>query len=176
MRRMLLAVCAAGGLGLAARAEAQFANHSIGLSVGYLNYSFVGTPTGLGGGVNVGIDYSLFFDSGLDLYARSLLGIYTVAGNVSIPVGGGLGVRYLFLQEWFQPYLGLSLNFAYFTFQSPDWGNVLFGASAYAGAQYYFTPSFSLGLTAEYQLNFATVNNFPLYHGIGAFGRAAMHF
>jgi outer membrane protein len=176
MRQTVLALCVGFGLGAAGVAEAQFANHSIGISAGYLNYGVAGTPTGLSGGFNLGIDYSLFFESGLDVYARSLFGIYSVVGNVTVPVGGGLGVRYLFLQEWFQPYVGVSINFAYFTFQTPDVGNVLFGGSVYAGAQYYFNSSFSLGITVEYQLNFAPVNNFPLFQGIAAFLRAATHF
>ncbi len=173
-----LALSVATGLVVSAGAEAQFANHSIGLSVGYLDYAFAGTGTTLRGGPDLGIDYSLFFESGVDLYARSLFGVYveSASGNVSVPIGGGIGARYLFSQEYFQPYVGLAFNFTYFTFQAPDFGSFLFGFSAYAGAQYYVNEGFSIGATVEYDLNFAPQGTFPLFHGVGVFLRIATHF
>jgi outer membrane protein len=177
MRSWSVALLLAGGLA-SAEAEAQFYNHSIGISVGYLDYAVAGTPTGLRGGPDIGIDFSIFFESGIDMYARTLFGIYTEAcGNVSVPIGGGIGARYLFSQEYFQPYLGLAINFADFTFAAPDFSSgVLFGFSVYGGAQYFISQGFSIGLTLEYQMNFAPENNFPIYHGLGAFLRVATHF
>ena len=178
MRHWLLALALAAGVTGASTARAQFANHSIGLTAGYLDYSFAGTPTGLQGGVDLGLDYSLFFEGGFDLYARSLFGIYVdgATKNVSVPIGGGLGVRYLILQEYFQPYVGVAFNFAYFTFDTPDFGSFLFGFAPYIGAQYYINQSFSIGMNIEYQLNFAPVANFPLYQGLAFMARVATHF
>ncbi len=178
MRRLLLALAGAAALAAGSGAQAQFANHSIGLTAGYMPYCCVGVRPGLDGGVNFGIDYSLYFENGFDLYARTLVGIYVeaVSREISIPLGGGIGLRYLFLEEKFQPYAGLQLNGAWITFKVPDIGGGYFGIAPYAGVQYFISSDWSIGLTAEFQLNFVPGGTFPLFGAFGILARAAVHF
>jgi len=62
---------------------------------------------------------------------------------------GGLGIRYLFLQEQFRPYVGLELS--YFQLIGDAAGGLLnyVGASPGIGADFMIGPQFSIGPRAQ---------------------------
>jgi len=98
----ILALCAMLGGGAA---HAQFANHSLGFSAGYLqlNDNIVGRcfPFGLMG--------TLYLEDGWEatIHVHGLIVTLQLTGLQTWAIEGGPGIRYLFLQEQFRPYVGL---------------------------------------------------------------------
>lgn len=126
-------------------ARAQFANRSIGFSTGYMqlndNVLTRAFPFGLMG--------TYYLEDGLELTARVHGLIITLAldGTQSFAASGGLGVRYLFLQEQFRPYVGVELSYFQAFFQSGGLNYV--GASPAAGFDVMFGPQLSFGPRAQ---------------------------
>ncbi|HVE83351.1 MAG TPA: hypothetical protein VND93_10910 [Myxococcales bacterium] len=135
--RWLAAAC----LLFASGAHAQFANRSIGFSGGYiqLNDSIVerGIPLGLFG--------SYYVEDGLEVVARLHGMIVTLhtTGTQAFAADGGLGVRYLFLQEQFRPYVGLELSYFQAFFENGGINYV--GASPVAGFDVMLGSQLSVG-------------------------------
>ncbi|HEY8210107.1 MAG TPA: hypothetical protein VIG99_21625 [Myxococcaceae bacterium] len=147
-RARVLALCAmlCGGA-----AHAQFANRSIGFSAGYIqlndNILNRGFPFGLMG--------TYYLEDGLELTLRvhGLIVTVAVANNVqAFAASGGFGVRYLFLQEQFRPYVGAEIS--YFQLIGGGGGDLLnyVGASPAAGFDVMLGPQFSLGPRAQVNL------------------------
>jgi len=140
----VLALCAMLGGGAA---HAQFANRSIGFSVGYikLNDNIIqqAFPVGLMG--------TAYLEDGWEATIRAHIMIVTLqlTGVQAFAADGGLGIRYLFLQEQFRPYVGLELS--YFQLIGDAAGGLLnyVGASPGIGADFMIGPQFSIGPRAQ---------------------------
>src|SRR5688500_9880773 len=93
-----------GVLLCAGTAQAQFANRSLGLSVGYL--SLENSDAGVDSGVPIGIDASLYIENGFDLTANFQVMILNQLDSQVVGVAPATGIRYLFSEESFRPYAG----------------------------------------------------------------------
>jgi outer membrane protein len=152
-------------LAWASSARAQFANHSIGFEAGYL---FIDSGVQAGSGPDIGLEATLYLDSGFELYFRVLVGLHenlaVTPPQKAVGIFPALGVRYLFSEEQLRPYVGLSV--AYMHFFGDNLPGALFGVSPNAGLEYFFQANTALGLQAEYHrilaLNEPGANAFAL--------------
>jgi hypothetical protein len=83
-------------------AFAQFANHGIGFSAGYLT---IDRSVGAGSGPVLGLESTLYIENGFDLYFRAMAGIHKDLATDKNAVGlfPALGVRYLLSEEQLRP-------------------------------------------------------------------------
>ncbi|MBI5549721.1 MAG: hypothetical protein HY901_38025 [Deltaproteobacteria bacterium] len=174
--RLVRAVAAAGAFlcaALAAKpAQAQFANHSIGFEAGYV---YVANPAAqnVGSGFDLGVNSTLYIESGFDLYFRILVGIHKQRLPEQNVVGilPAVGFRYLFSEDTVRPYLGLNLAYqAYIT----DEYSSRFALAPQAGIEFFVAENFSIGFQTEYHLVLSL--NAPPEHGVIGLGRVGWYF
>src|SRR4051794_29025787 len=97
--------------------RAQFANHSIGLSFGYMKLSSVsqspeGNAPALDWGLPIGLYGTSYLGDGWDLTYHVLQAMVLtdkVLGRQYLGIAPSFGGRYLFSEEFFRPYLGVDL-------------------------------------------------------------------
>lgn len=146
MVRTSFAALAGLSLFLAPVAHAQFANRSLGLSVGYMSISDPHIPSA----VPLSLESSLYIENGFDLTLRVPLMILrdTSVDRDVVGAGANLGVRYLLSEEWLRPYLGAELAFLH-VFRDPESGAGVsensFGVGPQLGVDYFVSESVSLG-------------------------------
>lgn len=146
-RARALALCA---MLCSGAAHAQFANRSIGFSAGYIqlndNILNRGFPFGLMG--------TYYLEDGLELTARvhGLIVTVLLTNTQSFAASGGFGLRYLFLQEQFRPYVGVEIS--YFQLIGQGGGELLnyVGAAPAAGFDLMLGSQFSLGPRGQVNL------------------------
>jgi len=136
---------------MAGAAHAQFANRSIGFSGGYIRLN----DNIINQGIPLGLMGTYYLEDGLELTLRvhGLIVTVAVANNIqAFAASGGFGVRYLFLQEQFRPYVGAEIS--YFQLLGGGGGDLLnyVGASPAAGFDFMLGPQFSLGPRAQVNL------------------------
>jgi len=141
----VLALCAMVGGGAA---HAQFANRSLGFSVGYIQLS----DNIVNRAFPVGVMGTLYLEDGWEATIHLHGLVVTLAinnGLQSWAVDGGIGLRYLFLQEQVRPYVGLDLS--YFQLLGDAAGGLLnyVGASPVLGADFMIGPQLSVGPRAQ---------------------------
>lgn len=154
-------------------ARAQFANHSIGLEVGGL---YIANPSAqnIGSGGGIGIDSTLYIESGFDLVFRVLLTInrqWQPEANV-IGILPTVGFRYLFSEDTIRPYLGLSLAYLGMLTGAADTSHV--NVVPTAGVEFFVSNNTALSIQAEYHLIIAL--NSPLEHAIVGLARVGWYF
>ena len=135
----------------ASPAQAQFANHSIGFEVGGM---WIANPEaqGVGSGGGLGINATLYIESGFEMYFRLLVGLHAPAGlnkSTAVAISPALGFRYLFSEENVRPYLGLAI--AYDSFLNIPY-DARFTVAPMAGLEFFVADNFSIGVQAEYHL------------------------
>lgn len=162
VRRALAIGAFAACLTAGGAAHAQFANHSIGFEAAGV---FVANPDAqnVGSGGQVGIDATLYIESGVELYFRALVGIHHAMPSACIDSAGhmnvngcevvgvipAVGFRYLFSEESVRPYLGLTLGYLAFFTSTYD---SRFSISPMGGLEFFVSENFSVGIQAEYHL------------------------
>jgi len=174
--RLVRAAVTAGTLALAtlasSAAHAQFANHSLGIEGGF---AYIANPSAqnVGSGGNVGIDSTLYIENGFDLYFRLLIGVHRQQEPSKNVIGilPAVGFRYLFSEDLFRPYVGLSL--AYLAFFTDDYTSRI-AVSPMVGFEYFVSYNMSLGLQAEYDL-IISLNDSPEHAAVVA-GKVAWYF
>jgi len=151
--RTLVAVAAfAGSLVASAPAQAQFANHSIGFELGGM---WVTNPDALnvGSGGILGINSTLYIESGFELYFRLQVGIHHVPkpspGKDVFGMAPGIGFRYLFSEDTIRPYLGLLAAYDSFFM---DTYSPRITVAPFGGLEFFVADNFSIGVQAEYHL------------------------
>ncbi len=148
-RSTLAAAAFVGCLASASSAHAQFANHSIGFQASYL---FIDPLVQAGNGPDIGLEATLYLESGFELYFRVLAGIHqnlTITPHPSaVGIFPALGLRYLFSEEQLRPYVGLTVAFMHFF--GDNLPGAIFGVSPNAGLEYFFEANTAVGLQAEY--------------------------
>jgi len=149
---------AVAGLLASGAARAQFANRSIGFSGGYIQLN---EPV-ISWAVPLGLMGTYYLEDGLELTARvhGLIVTLQTTGQQAFAASGGMGVRYLFLQELFRPYVGLELSYFQAFLQNPL--NYA-GASPAAGFEVMLGPQLSVGPRG--QMNFYWMLNRSLVVG-----------
>ena len=170
MRTLLCALGLFVALFSAAPAHAQFANRSLGLSLGYMVFK---STAGLEGGVFLGLDASLYIESGFDMVSLTKITFPKdpVSGKRVVGVAPSIGFRYLFLEETFRPYAGSDLSFL-FVFREESTGQYV-GVGPNAGFDFFVADTVSLGLRAQYNfyiaLNEETQNSLTVSAGAAAY-------
>lgn len=137
-----------GSLLLAGEAQAQFANRSLGVAAGYMNFNL----KDLNWGVPVGLEGSVYVENGFDVVFHGYALVLTdnIYGRQFIGFYGSGGVRYLFSQESLRPYVGMELGY-FQAFGRPDNDNInRVGLSPTLGLDYFVSDNTSLGIRGEF--------------------------
>jgi outer membrane protein len=156
MRSLFCALGLAVALLGAVPAHAQFANRSLGLSLGYMDFNRTG---GLEGGAFLGLEASYYIESGFDLVSLTKLTFPKdpATGKRVVGMAPSVGIRYLFSEESFRPYAGADLSYL-FVFR-PDTTSQYVGLGPNLGIDYFVTDSVSLGLRGQYNFYIALNEN-----------------
>ena len=153
MRTLLCTLGFALALLGAAPAHAQFANRSLGLSLGYMNFQRTG---GLDDTFFVGIDASLYIESGFEVVSLSKIAFHedTTDPNKMRVVGlaPSVGIRYLFAEESIRPYLGSDISYL-IVFKETVSNFVGIGPNV--GIDFFVSDSVSVGLRGQYNFYIA---------------------
>ncbi|MGQ0506407.1 MAG: hypothetical protein ACT4TC_13935 [Myxococcaceae bacterium] len=151
-------------------ARAQFANYSISLHSGYL---VLGDPS-VSGAVPIGLGFSKYLDSGFEFTAHASFMILPLrtTGTLTWGLEVGPGIRYLFMEEEFRPYLGLDMSGRYI--DGITTSNLFFGVGPSGGFEYFVSDQISIGLRG--QLSFYLRLNDPVQLGGGALATFAAYF
>ena len=149
MRSFLSTLGLLAALLLATPSHAQFANHSLGLELGYLNFN---NTEALGNTFFLGLDASLYIENGFEVVSltKLMFPYDPIADTRVLGLAPSLGVRYLFLEESFRPYVGVDLSYLHLFRDAGDSNYVGLGPNL--GIEYFASDSISIGLRG--QLNF----------------------
>ena len=146
MRSFFPALALAVALFVAAPAQAQFANHGLGLSAGYMNFNDTASLHSTG---FLGLDASLYLENGFELVSLTKLvfPVDPLTGQRVVGLAPSLGFRYLFLEESIRPYLGADLSFLH-VFKEQGEQN-FFGVGPNAGVELFVSDTVSVGARAQ---------------------------
>lgn len=151
-------------------AEAQFANRSLGLSAGYIDFQ---RSAGLEAGAFLGLEGSLYIENGFDLVSLSKISFPRdpVSGRRVVGLAPSIGIRYLILEETVRPYVGSDIS--YLLVFRPESLYQYVGIGPNAGLDVFVTDSVSLGARAQYNiyvmLNEPTQRSLTLSLGAAAY-------
>lgn len=147
MRSFLLALASLVALFSAAPAHAQFANRSLGLSLGYMNFNNTASLTST---VFVGFDATLYIESGFEVVSLTKIAFPEdpISGQRVVGLAPSLGVRYLFFEESIRPYVGADLSYLHVF--KPQGDSNFFGIGPNAGIEFFVSDSISLGARAQF--------------------------
>ncbi|MBF5044882.1 hypothetical protein FGE12_20955 [Aggregicoccus sp. 17bor-14] len=145
----------------AAPAHAQYANHSLGLSAGYMRFAEPSAGEAqLEPGLFLGLEGSYYLDAGFELVSLTKLTLPRehVTGKRVVGVAPSLGLRYLFSEETVRPYVGADLSYlmVFAPAQTLQYG----GVGPNVGLDLFVGESTSVGARAQY--NFYLRLNEPL--------------
>ncbi len=129
----------------ATEARAQFANRSLGVSVGYFRITD-SNDKGFEWAVPLSLEASLYIESGFDVVLRIPLMLVTerITGLQSFATGGQLGVRYLFSEESLRPYIGIDLAYLH-VFREQGLTMDYVGLGPHLGVDYFVNETISIG-------------------------------
>jgi len=147
MRSFLPALALTAALLAVTPAHAQFANHSLGLSAGYMNFN---NTASLSSTVFIGFDASLYIEGGFEVVSLTKLSFPKdpITGRRVVGLAPSLGVRYLLLEETIRPYIGADLSYLHVFKESGESNFVGIGPNA--GLEIFVTDSVSLGARAQF--------------------------
>jgi outer membrane protein len=156
-------------------AQAQFANKSLGLSVGFLSLNGVAGEE-LDFGIPIGLTGSIYIENGFDVVAH--IGIMVVHDkvlnqNVLALDGPALGIRYLFLEESIRPFAGVDVSFLNIFGQVQQPNTAFAGLGPNAGVEFFVSDSISIGLMARFNL-YVSLNE--VWESFGADIHASTYF
>ena len=169
MRKLLCVLGFALALLGAAPAHAQFANRSLGLSLGYLNFD---RTAGLDSGAFVGLDASVYIENGFEVVSLTKIAfpLDPATDKRVIGLAPSVGMRYLFLEESIRPHVGADLSHL-IVFKEPTTPQYV-GVDPNAGIDFFVSESISVGARAQYNfyiaLNEETQNSLIFSGGVAA--------
>lgn len=145
MRTFLCTAAACVALFGATTAQAQFANRSLGVSVGYFRISD-SNDKGFDWAVPLSLEASLYIESGFDVVLRVPLMLVTerITGKQTFATGGQLGIRYLFSEESLRPYFGIDIAYLH-VFREQGLTMDYVGLGPHLGVDYFVSESVSIG-------------------------------
>ncbi|NOJ81565.1 outer membrane beta-barrel protein [Myxococcus xanthus] len=155
----------------ASPAQAQFANRSLGLSLGYMDFN---RTNGLDDAFFVGVDASLYIENGFEVVSLSKIAFPrdTTDRNEKRVVGlaPSIGIRYLLMEESIRPYVGSDLSYL-IVFKTSVSNFVGIGPNV--GIDFFVSDSVSVGARAQYNfyiaLNEKTQRTLTLSAGAAAY-------
>ena len=149
MRSSLSALGLLAALLLAAPSHAQFANRSLGLSGGYINFNNTASLSNSG---FLGLDASLYIEGGFEVVSltKILFPQDPISEKRVLGLAPSIGVRYLFLEESFRPYVGADLSYLHVFKPSGDQNFV--GVGPNVGLEYFVSDSISLGARVQFNI------------------------
>lgn len=152
-------------------AHAQFANRSIGLSLGYLDLN---NAESVENGIPLGLNASLYIENGFDLTLnfQVMLLREKISERQVIGIAPATGIRYLFSEENVRPYLGADLSFLYIFGIATTQGFVGLGPNA--GIDIFLSDNVSIG--AKGIFNVYVSLNAPVQTSLGATANIATYF
>jgi|SRR5215217_599522 len=167
MRTLLCTLTITLALLGAAPAHAQFANRSLGLSLGYMDFN---RTKGLDDAFFVGIDASLYIENGFEVVSLSKIAFPKANDKRVVALAPSLGLRYLLLEESIRPYVGSDIS--YLVVFKDSTSNFV-GIGPNVGVDFFTSDSVSLGVRAQYNfyiaLNEKTQTSLTLSAGISAY-------
>ncbi|MBJ6763129.1 hypothetical protein JGU66_20365 [Myxococcaceae bacterium JPH2] len=169
MRTFFFSVAVVAALLGATPARAQFANHSIGVSLGYMDFK---RTAGLEGTPFLGIDASLYIESGFELVSLTKIMFPRSVADDKRVVGlaPSLGIRYLFMEESIRPYVGSDIS--YLVVLKNTTSNFV-GIGPNVGVDYFVSDTVSMGIRAQYNfyiaLNEKTQKSLTASAGVAAY-------
>jgi outer membrane protein len=136
----------------AAPAHAQFANRSLGLSLGYMNFQ---RTAGLDSGAFLGIDASVYIENGFELVSLTKIAfpLDPATDKRVIGLAPSVGMRYLFMEESIRPYLGADVSYL-LVFKATTTPQYV-GLGPNAGIDFFVSESISVGARAQYNFYIA---------------------
>jgi len=171
MRTLLCTVVFTLALLGAAPAHAQFANRSLGLSLGYMDFN---DTKGLDDTMFVGIDASLYIEGGFEVVSLSKIAFPKDTTDPKqkrvVGLAPSLGLRYLFMEESIRPYVGSDVSYLV-VFKSSTSNFVGIGPNV--GVDFFVSDSVSVGVRGQYNfyiaLNEKTQTTLTLSAGVAAY-------
>jgi outer membrane protein len=153
-------------------AHAQFANRSVGGTAGYLQLD---PNLGIEYGIPVGIEYSSYLENGFDWvsHAHGMIIKEPITQSNTWGFTLGTGIRYLFMEEHFRPYVGFDLSYLHI-FGLTGTASFFGLVGPNVGFEYFVTDGTSLGIRGEYNLYFYDLNAPGPLSSFGA--KAGVHF
>ncbi len=147
MRSFFYALGLSVAVFLAAPAHAQFANRSLGLSLGYMNFN---NTASLNSTVFIGFDASLYIENRFEVVSLTKIAFPfdPISQRRVVGLAPSLGIRYLFLEESIRPYIGADLSYLHI-FKEQGESN-FFGLGPNAGIEFFVSDSISLGARAQF--------------------------
>lgn len=172
MRRAFFALAAAVVSLAASPAQAQFANKSIGFSLGYMRLFNDQVPIDYG--IPIGIEGSLYIENGFDVLAHfQAMVVNDRSTNTQlVGIAPTVGVRYLFSEESTRPYGGADVSFLHI-FGTTQYANFV-GLGPNVGVDHFVSDSVTLGLRVQYNLYLGL--NTPVEQSLGASALVATWF
>jgi outer membrane protein len=155
----------------ATSAHAQYANHSLGLSAGYMRFA---EDSQLEPGLFLGLEGSYYLDAGFELVSLTKLALPRdpVSGDRVLGLAPSAGLRYLFAEENVRPYLGTDVSYL-MVFKTAGMQQYM-GVGPNVGVDLFVGESTSLGARAQY--NFYVRLNEPLQTSLTFSLGAATYF
>lgn len=147
MRSFLTALGLSVAFFVATPAHAQFANHSLGVSAGYMNFN---NTASLNSTVFIGFDASLYIENGFEVVSLTKIAFPQdpISEHRVVGLAPSLGIRYLFLEEGIRPYIGADLSYLH-VFKDQGEQNFV-GLGPNAGIEFFVSDSVSLGARAQF--------------------------
>jgi outer membrane protein len=176
VRRWLKPRVAFWGLALAllgaTPAQAQFANRSLGASLGYT--AFTVDSSSFDWALPLMLQGTLYIENGFELVIHAPLMVMTekISKQPVLGAGGTFGVRYLLSEESLRPFVGAELVF-FHLFRETGSAN-FFGAGGNVGLAYFVTDTVSLEARVFGDAYFSLT--LPVSSGLGAQAGVAAHF
>jgi outer membrane protein len=171
MRRIICAVLGAAALFGASAAHAQFANKSIGVSLGYTKIN--ADPT-VDWALPLTLESSLYIESSFELVARFSFMLLTekITSTQLVSIAPRLGVRYLFSEEQLRPYIGCDIAYLkIFRPEIPDGPKIagdFVGLGPNGGVDYFVGDSVTIGGRAFFDLYIALNESPRTAYGLAA--------
>ena len=152
MRSLLSTLALLAALFTAAPSHAQFANRSLGLSLGYMNFNNTVSLSHTG---FIGFDASLYIENGFEVVSLTKLAFPydPISDRRVLGLAPSLGLRYLFLEEAVRPYVGADLSYLHIF--KPQGDSNFFGLGANVGIEVFVSDSISLGARGQFNVYLA---------------------
>jgi len=154
-------------------AEAQYGNHRMGINTGVMNFRAKDMDA-YWGFVPIAPEYTIYIESGFDVGFKIPLVILfdRVHKQQHLATGLSANFRYLFMEEYFRPYLGLQLGGIYIFRRNLN--SLFFDIGPIGGFDYFISSAWSIG--PRLFVNFHFMLNERVHYSLGGFFAVHTYF